>query len=185
LDRIVTMFVAGEASTLTQEPRPMTAMHLAAPAREAGAATGPSRSMRVLLAEDNLVNQKLAVRLMEKAGHQVVVVDDGEQCVQVFATASTPFDLILMDMQMPNQNGIEATLAIRARERLTGSHVPIIALTANAMRGDHERCRAAGMDDYVTKPIRRELLFAAIERSCPPLASAPALSTHVEHENRS
>jgi signal transduction histidine kinase/CheY-like chemotaxis protein len=118
--------------------------------------------LRILLAEDNRVNQMLAVRILEKRGHTVVVAEDGRQAIE--ALAKLPFDLILMDMQMPELGGVEAAIVIREREKSTAEHIPIIALTANAMSGDRARCLAAGMDDYVSKPIQVQELFAAIDR---------------------
>jgi two-component system, sensor histidine kinase and response regulator len=113
-------------------------------------------SLRVLLAEDNLVNQRLAVRLLEKRGHRVAVAATGKEALAALEKAS--FDLVLMDVQMPEMDGLEATVAIRQKERASGAHQPIIALTAHAMKGDREKCLAAGMDGYLTKPIRpREL----------------------------
>ena len=118
---------------------------------------------QILLAEDNAINQKLAVRLLEKEGHRVVVAGTGRQAVEAFA--GQPFDLILMDVQMPEMNGYEATAAIREAELATGRHIPIIAMTAHAMKGDRERCLEAGMDGYVSKPIKSEELFVAIEQA--------------------
>jgi len=120
--------------------------------------------LRVLLAEDNPVNQKMATRLLEKRGCQVTLAGNGREAVAAFARDR--FDLVLMDVQMPEMGGIEATERIRERERAWGGHVPVIALTAHAMTGDRERCLEAGMDDYVAKPIRREDLFAAMDRHC-------------------
>jgi two-component system sensor histidine kinase/response regulator len=117
---------------------------------------------RILLAEDNVVNQRLAVRLLEKWGYQVEVVGTGQAALA--ALARHPFDLVLMDVQMPDLDGFETTAAIRARERVTGVHLPIIALTAHAMSGDHERCLAVGMDAYLTKPLKADDLEAAIDR---------------------
>src|SRR4030095_4182956 len=117
---------------------------------------------RVLLAEDNTVNQRLATRLLEKQGHSVVIAVNGRQAVAAFE--SEAFDLILMDVQMPELNGYEATGAIREREKVSGGHVPIIAMTAHAMKGDRERCLQAGMDGYVSKPIDTRELFEAIEQ---------------------
>ena len=119
------------------------------------------RSLHVLLAEDSLVNQKLAVALLEGQGHTVTVVNNGKEAVA--ATAAQKFDLVLMDVQMPEMDGLEATAQIRAREQPTGTHLPIIAMTAHALKGDRERCLAAGMDNYVAKPIRAEELFQAID----------------------
>ncbi len=130
-------------------------------------------ALRILLAEDNLVNQKLAVRLLEKAGHVIVLVENGMLAVEI--TGRERFDLVLMDVQMPVMGGLEATTAIRERERLhSARHLPIIAMTANAMKGDREVCLSAGMDDYVAKPIQARLLaetiaavLAATRRSSP------------------
>ena len=118
--------------------------------------------LRILLAEDNRVNQTLVVRILQKRGHTIEVAENGLQAIE--ALGKRPFDLILMDMQMPELGGVEATLAIREREKSTDKHIPIIALTANAMAGDREHCLSAGMDDYVSKPIQVAELFAAIER---------------------
>ncbi len=117
--------------------------------------------LRILLAEDNLINQKLAVRLLEKRGHSVREVLNGREAVRALETES--FDLVLMDIQMPEMNGFEATAAIREREKSTGAHTPIIAMTANALKGDEEQCLTAGMDGYVSKPIRTQQLFATME----------------------
>ena len=102
------------------------------------------RRLRVLLAEDNSVNQTLGVRLLERRGHAVVVAETGSAALG--ALANQPFDVVLMDVQMPEMDGLEATALIREREKTTGKHIPIIAMTANAMMGDKERCLAAGMD---------------------------------------
>jgi len=121
------------------------------------------RILRILLAEDNPVNQTLAIRLLEKRGHTVVVAGNGREALAILAKAAfSGFDLVLMDIQMPEMDGFEATAAIREKEKSSGKHLPIIALTAHAMKGDHERCLAAGMDGYVSKPIRAEELHAAI-----------------------
>ena len=128
------------------------------------------RGFRILLAEDNLVNQMLAVRLLEKRGHHVQVAGDGREALEKLKTAD--FDLVLMDVQMPVMGGFEATAAVREMEKGTGKHIPILALTAHAVTGDRERCLAAGMDGYVAKPIRPEELFEQIEALIPsvPLA---------------
>ncbi|HTK74171.1 MAG TPA: response regulator [Gemmataceae bacterium] len=118
------------------------------------------RPLRLLLADDNAVNQKLAVGLLEKRGHRVVVVGDGREALAAFDRE--PFDAILMDVQMPEMDGFEATAAIRDRERVCGTHIPIVAMTAHAMRGDRERCLAAGMDAYVAKPVRAEDLYEVL-----------------------
>ena len=120
---------------------------------------------RVLLVEDVAVNQMLAVRILEKAGHSVVVASNGREGLA--ALAAERFDVVLMDVQMPEMDGFEASRAIRAGERTSGTYVPIIAMTAYAMTGDQERCIAAGMDGYLSKPIRARELIAAVERTWP------------------
>ena len=119
------------------------------------------RSLHILLAEDNAVNQRLAVRVLEGRGHTVVVAENGKEAVSALEKES--FDLILMDVQMPEMDGLEATAAIREKEKTTGAHIPIIAMTAHAMKGDRERCLEAGMDDYVSKPIKVKELHQVIE----------------------
>jgi two-component system, sensor histidine kinase and response regulator len=119
--------------------------------------------LRILLAEDNMVNQKVATRLLEKEGHRVVVVGTGREAVSAIDRES--FDVVLMDVQMPEMDGFEATAAIRGRERFGGKRLPIIALTAHAMSDDKERCLSAGMDGYVAKPVRRQELLDAIRQA--------------------
>ena len=119
------------------------------------------RVLRVLVAEDNPTNQKLVSALLEQQGHHVSLVNNGRLAIERAAQHS--FDLILMDVQMPEMSGLEATALIRDAERGTGRHIPIIALTARAMAGDREQCLAAGMDAYVSKPVRADELFSAIE----------------------
>ena len=121
----------------------------------------PPVSLRILLAEDNLVNQRLAMRLLEKRGHQVTLAGNGQAAVA--ATEKDKFDLVLMDLQMPEMDGFEATAALRGREKETGIHLPVIALTAHALKGDRERCLEAGMDGYLSKPIRPQELDAILE----------------------
>jgi PAS domain S-box-containing protein len=124
-----------------------------------------TKSLRVLLAEDNVMNQKLAVRLLEKQGHHVAVAASGQQALDLLFpgnSAQPAFDLVLMDVQMPDMDGLEATSIIRKHEKTTGRRLPIIALTAYAMKGDRERCLSSGMDGYISKPIRPEELYAAI-----------------------
>ena len=128
----------------------------------------PSRSLRVLLAEDSLLNQKLAIGLLTKWGHTVTVANNGLEAVS--AVAQQTFDLVLMDIQMPEMNGFEATEAIRQQESQGGGHLPILALTARALKGDRERCLEAGMDGYVSKPIRQDELYQAIAACCAPQA---------------
>jgi CheY-like chemotaxis protein len=130
------------------------------------AADGP---LHILIAEDNEVNQKFALRALKKAGHTATVADNGLKAVEAFANER--FDLILMDVQMPEMDGYEATAAIRAREADSGTAIPIIALTAHAMKGDRERCFAAGMNGYVTKPVKTKALLAEIARVTAPSES--------------
>jgi two-component system sensor histidine kinase/response regulator len=115
----------------------------------------------VLIAEDNTVNQTLARRLLEKHGYLVSVAGDGREALA--ALESQSFDMVLMDVQMPGMDGFEATAVIRQQEHLSGKHLPIIAMTAHALKGDQERCLAAGMDGYVSKPIRSKELYRIIE----------------------
>ncbi len=119
------------------------------------------RSLRILLAEDQLINQRLAVRMLEKRGHSVVVAMDGREALNVLACG--PVDLVLMDMQMPEMDGFETTRNIRQLEERTGKHLPVIAMTAFAIKGDRERCLAAGCDDYLTKPIDSLSLYEIVE----------------------
>jgi CheY-like chemotaxis protein len=121
-----------------------------------------AQRLDILLAEDNAVNQKLAVRLLEKRGHAVTVADNGREALRALETSR--FDLVLMDVQMPEMDGLEATLELRHREKNnTGAHTPVVAMTALAMKGDMERCLAAGMDAYLSKPIRPEELDGILE----------------------
>ena len=135
-----------------------------APAPPEAARERAATPLRVLLAEDNRVNQKVAVRALERCGHQVVVVDDGAQAVRA-VSEQAPFDCVLMDLQMPEMDGTEATRAIRERERETGKHLRIIALTANVMEGDREACLAAGMDDFLAKPLKLPELEMVLQRA--------------------
>jgi two-component system, sensor histidine kinase and response regulator len=122
-------------------------------------------ALNILLSEDNAVNQKLAVRLMEKAGHRVTLAQTGREAVTAWQdSGDAEFDVLLMDIQMPEMDGMEATAEIRNREKKSGKHVPILAMTAHAMSGDRERCLASGMDGYISKPIHPVDLFAEIER---------------------
>src|SRR6185295_3194268 len=123
-----------------------------------------SRRLRILLVEDNAVSQLLATRLLEKRGHTVVLAGNGKEALNALDEPSSKgFDLVLMDVQMPDMNGFEATGIIRQMERSSGTHLPIIAMTAHSMKGDYERCLAAGMDRYISKPIDVGQLFAAID----------------------
>ena len=150
--------------TLAQEAGELVSAPLAEPVSMASS-RGEERPLRVLLAEDNIVNQRLAVRILEKRGHSAVVACNGKEALQLLERE--PFDLVLMDLEMPQMSGFEATAAIRARERETGRHIPILALTAHAMKGDRERCLAAGMDGYVAKPIQARELYQAIAELVP------------------
>jgi CheY-like chemotaxis protein len=145
----------------------------------AAGAPPQQRHFKILLAEDNLVNQKVAIRFLEKQGHTVILAENGAKALA--AWQQQPFDLILMDVQMPEMDGLEATGMVRKqellrqRDSLTEIHIPIVAMTAHAMVGDRERCLAAGMDDYVSKPINSRDLFAAIERV---MNTAKAVAAH-------
>jgi CheY-like chemotaxis protein len=164
----------------------LTARHAAGVEEQvhAPAAVPPSaRPLRVLLAEDNAVNQRLTVGLLSKQGHRVVVANNGREALD--ALEREPFDLVLMDVQMPEMGGFEAAGAIRKREASRGGYgpgggrIPVLAMTAHAMKGDRERCLAAGMDGYIAKPVRSEELFRAIgdlrpADGQPPPASPPA-----------
>ena len=121
----------------------------------------PLRPLRILLAEDNPVNQRVALHILQKAGHSAVAVGNGREALA--ALKREDFDLVLMDVQMPEMDGFEATCAIREEEAQTGRHVPIVAMTAHAIKGDRERCLEAGMDDYVSKPVQKTELFRAIQ----------------------
>jgi CheY-like chemotaxis protein len=138
--------------------------------------------LRILLVEDNLINQRLAVRLLEKLGHSPVVANNGREALEKFDQQEHEgFDLVLMDVQMPEMDGFEATAAIRARERgsIDGAHMPVIAMTAHTMKGNREDCLRAGMDDYISKPITREALTLAIARARLPRTSTPRREAHI------
>ena len=144
-----------------------------------------ARSLRVLVAEDNPTNQALVAALLKQKGHRVSMVTNGRQAADRAVLES--FDLVLMDVQMPEMSGLEATVAIREHERTTGRHIPIVALTARAMAGDREQCLAAGMDAYVSKPLRPEELFAAIDavvthQPVPTLSSTAVIVDAVNRE---
>jgi len=142
------------------------------PARQAGAplplpaaAWNGASGARILLTEDNPVNRMVATRLLTKLGHQVTLAGNGREALLAWSKDPVNgFDLILMDIQMPEMDGLEATAAIRARERETQSHIPIVAMTAHAMKGDHQRCLAGGMDAYISKPIHTKELTKMIEQ---------------------
>jgi CheY-like chemotaxis protein len=141
---------------------------MAGPSEETVEESGPftetdtNKLYRVLVADDNIVNRKVVHYMLEKKGHQVISVQDGREALH--AMDNNLIDVVLMDVQMPIMNGIEATAAIREKEHGGNVHIPIIALTAHAMKGDRERCLEAGMDDYIPKPINPDTLFATLER---------------------
>jgi two-component system, sensor histidine kinase and response regulator len=142
--------------------------------------------LKLLLAEDNMVNQQLARKLLEKRGHTVTIANNGLEAIALLSRQT--FDLILMDVQMPEMDGFEATAAIRKKEATTGGHLPIIAMTAHAMKGDEERCLIAGMDAYVTKPIQVPQLLAAMQSAYAtrrPTTHEPCLQTGIEVESDS
>jgi signal transduction histidine kinase/DNA-binding response OmpR family regulator len=161
--------IAAAIGTRTESGEPP-----AAPAKSS--APSPTRSLRVLLAEDNIVNQRLVIKLMEKQGHTTVVTNNGVEALA--AVEHGKFDVVLMDVQMPEMGGFEAATRIRDREKSTGEHIPIIAMTAHALKGDRERCLEAGMDAYVSKPIQSRLLFEAIEMMVP----SPALAARFKEK---
>jgi PAS domain S-box-containing protein len=149
-----------------------------APARPcAPEAARPCKPLDILLAEDNVINQKVISRLLEKHGHRVEIAANGREALDKLSASS--FDLVLMDLQMPEMDGIEATKAIRKLERYTGGHVPIIALTAHALKTDRDRCLAVGMDGYLSKPIRPDDLFRQIERICSAPVGVPEGSVEI------
>ena len=170
MDALASVWGAG-----TQErPTVLVTRHTLAEAKSRGAKpVAPTTRaelfrMRVLVAEDNVVNQRVAVRMLEKQGCRVDVAANGVEALEMLK--ALPYDLIFMDCQMPEMDGFEATAEIRRREKLSGHHVPIIAITANAMQGDRERCLEAGMDGYIAKPIEPEELRKALQlhRANPP-----------------
>ena len=127
------------------------------------------RRLNILVAEDNVINQRVALGILEKQGHRVVLAGDGLKAISLWENEG--FDVIFMDVQMPEMGGFEATAIIREREKTTGQHIPIVAMTAHAMKGDRERCLKAGMDDYIPKPARIDLLRETLERWLIPQAS--------------
>ena len=131
-----------------------------------------ANSIRVLLADDNEINQEAGQRILERRGHSVVLAATGLAVLELLARQT--FDIVLMDCQMPELDGFAATARIREDEKRTGKRIPIVALTAHAMAGDRERCLAAGMDGYVSKPINRQELFETIERLVPAVSAAGA-----------
>ena len=135
-------------------------------------AATPVKPLKVLVAEDNIVNQRVAMGVLTTRGHAVTVVNNGRKAVEALARES--FDVVLMDVQMPEMDGFEATAAIREHERTAGGHVRIIAMTAHAMAGDSERCLKSGMDGYLSKPLTPHLVYAAVESELPAASGKPA-----------
>ena len=144
---------------------------------------GGSKSLKILVAEDNLVNQKLATRLLEKRDHRVTVVLNGREALA--ALENDAYDLVLMDVQMPEMDGFEATTILRDREKSTGKHQHVIAMTALAMNGDRERCIASGMDGYLSKPIRSQELDETLDSILTKKQSLPAEGNSIPTLNNS
>ena len=141
---------------------------------QAAAHAGTPRVLRILVVEDNPVNRKVAVGILQKRGHRVETAENGLEALRALETG--PFDVVLMDIQMPEMDGLQATMAIREMERASGAHLPIVAMTAHAMKGDREICLAAGMDAYLTKPIMPKQLFATLHDVVPMPAEEPSAS---------
>jgi CheY-like chemotaxis protein len=161
------------ASIVTALAGERSAMKSPAPGPPAPEATQRRTGFDILLAEDNKTNQLVAVGILQKQGHRVVVAENGKRALEILERSA--FDAILMDVQMPEMDGFEATAAIRRKQSRTGTYTPIIAMTAHAMEGDRERCIDAGMDDYISKPIRGEVLADVLKTYCR-RADAPALA---------
>ena len=154
----------------------------ARPGSSPAAENGEHKNLHVLLVEDNAANQLLARRMLEKQGHSVAVADDGAAALEMFDSGR--YDLVLMDVEMPRMDGLKAAGAMRRKERESGGHVPIVALTAHVMTGDRERCLRAGMDFYLSKPLRPAALLEALERVCPEAAGeAPPVQSLVLDRN--
>jgi len=161
-------YLKKQSSTIRQE-LPVVAPELAPMLEQIAATRNGYNRLRILVAEDNHINQHLAVKLLEHLGHTAVVVENGKEAVA--AAQKGPFDLVFMDVQMPEMDGLEATATIRAQETTGGPHIPIVAMTAHAMIGDREQCLKAGMDGYLSKPISAQQLSKAIDEAlaCKPL----------------
>jgi two-component system, sensor histidine kinase and response regulator len=161
--------VAGHFMKPVSQPEILEAILLAiggtvaiSPVVETALIVRAGRSLRILLAEDNFVNRAVAAAILEKNGHSLAHAGNGTEAVE--AAEREAFDLIIMDVQMPEIDGFEATRRIRAAEQGTDRHTPIVALTAHAMAGDRERCLASGMDDYLSKPLQKDALYLLLER---------------------
>ena len=137
------------------------------------------RKLRILVAEDNAINRELVTRLLQKHGHTVMAVTTGREAVDLLDKDAANCDIVLMDVEMPDMDGFQATAIIREKEKVSGKHIPIIAMTAYAMKGDRERCLAAGMDGYVPKPIRHQDLFETIQTL---VLDVPNIPTHAPPE---
>jgi PAS domain S-box-containing protein len=140
------------------------------------------RKLRILVAEDNAINRELVARLLQKQGHTVMAVTTGREAVDLLDKDAANCDIVLMDVEMPDMDGFQATAIIREKEKISGKHIPIIAMTAYAMKGDRERCLAAGMDGYVPKPIRHQDLFDTIQAL---VMNVPNIPTHAPPEEPS
>jgi two-component system sensor histidine kinase/response regulator len=163
---------AAIVKVLASQPdrKPIPTVRRPEPAFITARETRSGAKLRILLAEDNVVNERVARGILEKEGHRVVAADNGKSALE--ALSAQTFDLVLMDIQMPEMDGFVATRAIRDREKQTSTHVPVIAMTAHAMSGDRERCLEAGMDDYISKPINARALLSLVAKHCPQLAKA-------------
>jgi CheY-like chemotaxis protein len=141
--------------------------------------------LKILVAEDNLINQNLALRVLEKHGHHVVLANNGIEAITAWEIVG--FDIVFMDVQMPRLSGFEATAAIRNKEAGTGKHIPIVAMTAHAMKGDRERCLAAGMDAYIPKPIRASELYDVLRGINPSVSveDEPSAASNASSDGRS
>jgi CheY-like chemotaxis protein len=164
----------------------VTALHVPGrqktrPSAARSTARGTHRKLRVLVAEDTPVNQELVLQLLERRGHSVIVAENGKQAIA--ALEKHKFDLVVMDVQMPEMGGIEATEEIRRKEKSNGGHIPIFAMTAHAMPGDRERCLAAGMDGYIPKPIDPKLFTQIIESGVPPSSAMASGQTAKSSNN--
>ena len=153
-------------------------MAVLAPALPAITNLATTSELQVLLAEDNIVNQKLAIGILQKLGHRVTVAGDGKEALDILQDKE--FDLVLMDVQMPEMDGLAATREIRRRESGTSNHVSVVAMTAHAMKGDRENCLAAGMDDYLSKPIRLKAMASKLAELCPGKEKAPDSTSSLE-----
>src|SRR6185369_11343027 len=163
LSACLSLVMSNSAESWKERAQPLVTRHQVRALRIDG-------DRRILLAEDNPVNQKVARMVLEKLGLEVEVVGNGREAVDAWKQGK--FDLILMDGQMPELDGYAATREIRVLEQGTGKHIPIVALTAHAMKGDDKKCFDAGMDDYLTKPLDRNLLIACLERLFGTLSAA-------------